>query len=203
MQGTVLNRSLQTVVFMNLANKLTISRIFLAGFFILFLFIKGPAAKFMAMAIFLAACVTEYYDGYLARKTNGVTSFGKLMDPIADKILILGAFLAFVEMEVIPAWMVMIIIARELIITGIRILALSQKKVLSAEVGGKHKTVSQMVAVISILIFLIIRDLGFTIRYAEYFNIGLQVLMIIVVAMTIASGISYMIKNKDIFMGDK
>ena len=153
--------------------------------------------------LFRSACVTDYYDGYLARKTNGVTSFGKLMDPIADKILILGAFLAFVEMEVIPAWMVMIIIARELIITGIRILALSQKKVLSAEVGGKHKTVSQMVAVISILIFLIIRDLGFTIRYAEYFNIGLQVLMIIVVAMTIASGISYMIKNKDIFMGDK
>ena len=188
---------------MNLANKLTISRIVLAGFFIWFLFIKGPAAKFMAMAIFLAACITDYYDGYLARKTNGVTSFGKLMDPIADKILVLGAFLAFVEMEIIPAWMVMIIIARELMITGIRILALSQKKVLSADVGGKHKTVSQMVAVVSILIFLIIRHLGFPIRYAEYFGIGLQILMIIVAAMTITSGISYMIKNKDIFMGDK
>src|SRR3989338_3952646 len=157
---------------MNLANKLTISRIFLAGFFILFLFIKGPAAKFMAMAIFLAACVTDYYDCYLARKTNGVTSFGKLMDPIADKILILGAFLAFVEMEVIPAWMVMIIIARELIITGIRILALSQKKVFAAETGGKHKTVSQMVAVITILIFLIVRDMGFSLRYMEDFKVA-------------------------------
>ncbi len=188
---------------MNLANKLTISRIILAGIFILFLFIKGPAAKCVAMAVFLAACVTDYYDGYLARKTNSITAFGKLMDPIADKILILGAFLAFVEMEIIPAWMVIIIIARELVITGIRILALSQNKVLGAETGGKHKTVSQMVAVISILIFLIIRDLGFSARYSEYFRIGLHILMIIVVAMTIASGISYMIRNKEIFMGDK
>jgi len=188
---------------MNLANKLTISRIILTGIFILFLFIKGPAAKFMAMAIFLAACATDYYDGYLARKTGDITPFGKLMDPIADKILILGAFLAFVEMEIIPAWMVMIIIARELVITGIRVLALSQKKVLSAEAGGKHKTVSQMVAVISILIFLIIRDLGFGIRYVDYFGAGLYLLMIIVIAMTLTSGISYMIKNKNIFMGDK
>src|SRR3989338_759156 len=146
---------------MNLANKLTISRIMLSGIFIWFLFIRGPGAKFMAMAIFLVACLTDYYDGYIARKTGGIAAFGKLMDPIADKILVLGAFLAFVEMEIIPAWMFMIIIARELMITGIRILALSQKKVLSADVGGKHKTVSQMVAVISILIFLIIRDLGF------------------------------------------
>lgn len=188
---------------MNLANKLTISRIILAGIFILFLFIRGAGAKFMAMAIFLVACITDYYDGYIARKTHSITSFGKLMDPIADKILVLGAFLAFVEMEIIAAWMVIIIISRELVITGIRILALSQKKVLSAEVGGKHKTVSQMVAVISILIFLIIRDLGFSVRYAGYFEIGLNILMIIVVTMTLASGISYMIKNKDVFMGDK
>ncbi|MDP2980857.1 MAG: CDP-diacylglycerol--glycerol-3-phosphate 3-phosphatidyltransferase [Candidatus Omnitrophota bacterium] len=188
---------------MNLANKLTISRIILAGIFILFLFIRGAGAKFMALAIFLAACITDYYDGYMARKTGDITSFGKLMDPVADKILILGAFLAFVEMEIIPAWMVMIIIARELVITGIRILALSQKKVLSAEVGGKHKTISQMVAVVSILIFLIIRDSGFGARYMEYFEIVLHIVMIIVVAMTLTSGISYMIKNKDVFMGDK
>ena len=134
---------------MNLANKLTISRIVLAGIFILFLFIRGPGAKFMALAIFMAACITDYYDGYIARKANSITSFGKLMDPIADKILVLGAFLAFVQMNIIPAWMVIIIITREFMITGIRILALSQKKVLAAESGGKHKTVSQMVAVIA------------------------------------------------------
>jgi len=188
---------------MNLANKLTISRIILAGFFILFLFIKGPGAKFMAMAVFLAACVTDYYDGYFARKTGSITSFGKLMDPIADKILILGAFLAFVEMEIIPAWMVIIIIARELMITGIRILALSQKRVLAAEMGGKHKTVSQMVAVIAILIFLIVKDMGFGFRYTEVFETAVYLLMLVTVGMTITSGISYMIRNKDIFMGDK
>ena len=188
---------------MNLANKLTISRIILAGVFILFLFIKGPGAKFMAMAIFMAACITDYYDGYIARKTNSITSFGKLMDPIADKILVLGAFLAFVQMNVIPAWMVIIIITREFVITGIRILALSQKKVLAAEPGGKHKTVSQMVAVISILIFLIIRDLGFGFRHADFFQTAVYLLMLITVGMTLTSGVSYMFRNKDIFMGDQ
>ena len=188
---------------MNLANKLTISRIVLAGIFILFLFIKGPGAKFMAMTIFLTACITDYYDGYIARKANSITSFGKLMDPIADKILVLGAFLAFVQMNVIPAWMVIIIITREFVITGIRILALSQKKVLAAESGGKHKTVSQMVAVIAILIFLIIKELKFSFRHMENFETALYLLMITTVAMTLTSGISYMIRNKDIFMGDK
>lgn len=188
---------------MNLANKLTISRIILAGIFIFFLFVRGPSAKFMAMAIFLAACITDYYDGWFARKTNSITAFGKLMDPIADKILILGAFMAFVEMEIIPAWMVMVIIARELVITGIRILALSQKKVLAAELGGKHKTVSQMVAVVSILIFLIIRDMGFSFRRVEELKMAVYLLMLITVGMTLTSGISYMARNKDIFMGDK
>ncbi|PIP67718.1 MAG: CDP-diacylglycerol--glycerol-3-phosphate 3-phosphatidyltransferase [Candidatus Omnitrophica bacterium CG_4_9_14_0_2_um_filter_42_8] len=188
---------------MNLANKLTISRIVLAGIFIWFLFIKGPAAKFMAFAIFLAACITDYYDGYFARKAGSITAFGKLMDPIADKILILGAFLAFVEMEIIPAWMVMVIIARELVITGIRVLALSQKKVLAAETGGKHKTVSQMVAVITVLIFLIIRDLGFGFRYIQVLETSVYALMLITVGMTLTSGVSYMLRNKDIFMGDQ
>ncbi len=188
---------------MNLANKLTISRIVLTGVFILFLFIKGPGAKFMAFAIFLAACITDYYDGYFARKTGSITAFGKLMDPIADKILILGAFLAFVEIEIIPAWMVMVIIARELVITGIRILALSQKKILAAEMGGKHKTVSQMVAVITVLIFLIIRDLGFGFRHMQTFEASVHLLMLITVGMTLTSGVSYMLRNKDIFMGDQ
>jgi CDP-diacylglycerol--glycerol-3-phosphate 3-phosphatidyltransferase len=95
-----------------------------------------------------------------------------------------------------------VIIARELVITGIRILALSQKKILAAEAGGKHKTVSQMVAVISILIFLIIRDSGFSFRYMEYFNTAVYLLMVITVVMTLISGASYMMRNKDIFIGE-
>lgn len=186
---------------MNLANRLTISRILLAGIFVFSLFVKGPGAKFFALAVFLTACITDYYDGYIARKQNAITDFGRLIDPVADKILILGAFLAFVEMKIIPAWMVMVIIARELIITGIRMLALSQKKVLSAEIVGKHKTVSQMVAVISILVFLIIRDSGFTFRYIGYYKKTVYGLMLITVLMTLLSGISYMKKNRHIFMG--
>ncbi|MBU4342956.1 MAG: CDP-diacylglycerol--glycerol-3-phosphate 3-phosphatidyltransferase [Candidatus Omnitrophica bacterium] len=187
---------------MNLANKLTISRIILAAIFILFLFIQGVAAKFAALGLFLIACLTDYYDGIVARKTNSATDFGKLMDPIADKILILGAFLAFVEMKIVPAWMVMVIIARELIITGIRVLALSKKKVLSAEIAGKHKTISQMVAVISILIFLIIRESGFIFKYIGHYAKGVHILMFITVVMTLISGISYMLRNKRIFMGE-
>lgn len=187
---------------MNLANKLTISRIVLAGIFILFLFIKGAGAKCFALFVFMVACVTDYYDGYLARKTGSVTDFGKLMDPIADKILLLGGFLAFVELNLIPAWMVMVIIARELIITGIRVLALSKKKVLAAEAAGKHKTVSQIVSVLVILIYLIIRDSGFTFRYIEYYSSGVYLLMLITVVMTLTSGISFMLRNKDIFMGE-
>lgn len=188
---------------MNLANKLTISRIILAGVFILCLFISGIGAKFAALAVFLIASITDYYDGLIARKSGSVTDFGKLMDPIADKILILGGFLAFVEMKIIPAWMVIVIIARELIITGIRVLALSKKKVLSAEVAGKHKTVSQIVAVISILIFLIIRNSGFTFYYINYYTQGIHILMLITVSMTVMSGISYMLRNRDVFMGEK
>ena len=188
---------------MNLANKLTISRIVLAGIFILFLFVRGLEAKVIALSVFLIACITDYYDGLIARRSASVTNFGKLMDPIADKILILGGFLAFVEMKIIPAWMVIIIIARESVITGIRVLALSQKKVLSAEVAGKHKTISQIVAVVSILIFLIIRDSGFTFRYIGYYSRGVNILMLITVVMTLLSGISYMIRNKSVFMGER
>ncbi|MBU1061176.1 MAG: CDP-diacylglycerol--glycerol-3-phosphate 3-phosphatidyltransferase, partial [Candidatus Omnitrophica bacterium] len=143
------------------------------------------------------------YDGLIARKKEIITEFGKLMDPIADKILILGAFLAFVEMKIIPSWMVMVIIARELVITGIRIIALSRKKVLSASMAGKHKTVSQMVAVLSVLIFLIIRDSGFTFQYIEYYSSGVYMLMLITVLMTLTSGVSFMLKNKYIFMGEE
>jgi len=188
---------------MNLPNKLTVLRIILAGIFILLLFVKGAGAKFAALAVFMAACITDYYDGLIARKTNTITDFGKLMDPIADKILIIGAFLAFVDMGIIAAWMVMVIIARELIITGIRILALSKRKVLSAAIAGKHKTVSQIVAVLAILIFLIIRDSAFMFRYVEYYAKGVYLLMIITVGMTLTSGISYMFRNRNIFINNE
>lgn len=191
---------------MNLPNKLTISRIILTFVFMLFLFSKGILARYLALAIFLAASLTDLCDGRIARKKNLVTDFGRLMDPIADKILILGAFLAFVELNIIPAWMVVLIITRELFITGLRLLATRKKIYLASDRGGKHKTVSQMVAIFSILIFLALKETAlrfFTFwntSIEHWFNHGIFVLMLVTVALTLISGVSYLQKNKQIFI---
>ena len=121
------------------------------------------------------------------------------MDPIADKILILAAFLAFVEMEIIPAWMVIIIIFRELVITGLRLNAATRGKILAASLAGKHKTVSQMAAIIAILIFLIIKESAHNIwgpACELWFKRSVFYLMLVTVALTLISGLSYLIRNK-------
>ena len=141
---------------MNLPNKITVARIILSFIFMVFLFSKGLAAKTMALVTFMAAAFSDYLDGFIAKKYNIVSDFGKIMDPVADKILTLAAFLAFVEMKLVPAWMVVIIILRELIITGIRLMALRDNDVLPAGMGGKQKTISQMLSIFIILIFIII-----------------------------------------------
>ena len=117
---------------MNIANKLTISRIVLTFVFMFFLFSKGLASKVLALAVFAVASWTDFLDGFLAKKRNEITDFGKLMDPIADKILVIAAFLAFVEMKLIPAWIVVIIVFREFTITGLRLIALAKGVVMEA-----------------------------------------------------------------------
>lgn len=186
---------------MNLPNKLTVLRILLTFIFIIFISLNGLAPKIIAFFIFIIASLTDYYDGYLARRNNQVTDFGKLMDPIADKILILSAFLAFVQMQLIGAWMVIVIFSREVLITGLRIFAISRGKVLEAEAAGKHKTVSQMVATFLIFIFIIFKEMllkfyswGQTIDYI--FRIGIFVLMLITVSLTVISGLSYLWRNR-------
>src|SRR6185295_11255782 len=104
------------------------------------------------LLLFSAASLTDYFDGRIARRDRLITNFGVLMDPLADKILVCSAFIAFVDRGWIPAWMVVIIVARELAITGLRLLAASKKVVLAAEGYGKHKTISQIVAIIAILV---------------------------------------------------
>lgn len=185
---------------MNLPNKITLSRIGLAFIFMFLLFCHNLLAKYLALFVFCLASATDFLDGYIARKRKLENDFGRLMDPIADKILILAAFLAFVEMKIIPAWMVIIIIFRELVITGLRINAATRGIVLSASLAGKHKTVSQMVAIISILVFLIIRESGkafWSPVWELWFKRGAFYLMLITVVLTLISGISYLIKNKD------
>lgn len=189
---------------MNLPNKITVSRIILTVIFMLLLFREGPIAKILALSAFSIASFTDLYDGYLARKRNLVTDFGKLMDPIADKILVLAAFLAFVELEIIHAWMVVVIILRELLITGLRVFAAGEGRVIEAERAGKNKTVSQMVAIYFILIYLTLKEIA--ISYFSFWNqtwdstlnIVIMILMYTTVVFTLISGFSYVWQNRKI-----
>src|SRR5881628_198115 len=138
---------------MNLPNKLTISRFVLTLAFLAAIFSEIPYHETLALLLFSAASLTDYFDGKIARRDKLITNFGILMDPLADKILVCSAFIAFVGLGWIQAWMVVIIVARELAITGLRLLAASKNVVLAAEGYGKHKTISQIVAIIAILVF--------------------------------------------------
>ena len=194
---------------MNLPNKLTISRILLSFAFLGFLFGHGVIYKALALGTFVLASITDLLDGYLAKKRNEMTNFGRLMDPIADKVLVLSAFISFVELGIIPAWMVVIIIFREAAITGLRAFALSRGKVLAADGGGKHKTVWQMIAIITILLYLVVREAGMTggrswsAGAERSFHIVILVVMSITVALTLASGIAYLVKNKGVYANEK
>ncbi len=194
---------------MNLPNKLTILRIVLAFVFIPLLFIDGITAKVAALCVFLLASATDALDGYLAKKHNQITDFGKLMDPVADKILILSAFLSFVEMGLVPAWMVIIIIFREVVVTGLRILALSQGKVLQADAGGKHKTVSQVLVIVAILFLIIFKAAGpkvlgfWSERTEAIYNDTIYVMMLITVVLTLISGLSYLVRNREVYIHAK
>ena len=126
--------------------------------FMFFLHTQGLAFKLAAFAVFGLACLTDYWDGYIARSRNQITTFGQLLDPIADKILIFAAFLSFVEMGLTPAWMVILMLIREVLLTGFRLLAATRGIVIPADKGGKHKTVLQIVMIFVLLIFLIHLD---------------------------------------------
>lgn len=194
---------------MNLANKLTISRIVLTFVFMFFLFSKGIVFKTLALVVFIIATWTDYLDGFLAKRRNEISDFGRLMDPIADKILVIAAFLAFVEMKLVPAWIIVIIIFREFIITGLRLIALVKGKVIEAEMAGKHKTVSQMVSIYMILFFIVLKEystnmFGFWNENLEFFLKNIIFYMMILTALlTLISGISYLIKNKRFFINAK
>lgn len=194
---------------MNLANKITLSRIALTFVFMVFLFLKGLLFKISALFIFIIASWTDFLDGFLAKKRNEITDFGKLMDPIADKILVIAAFLAFVEMKLIPAWIVVVIVFREFIITGLRLFALAKGEVIKAERAGKHKTVSQMFSIYIILIFIIFKELGTTLF--RFWNERLEYLfreiifytMVVTAILTLISGVSYLVRNKRFFINAK
>src|SRR5205809_7832417 len=137
---------------MNLPNKLTLARFVLTVFFLAALFWRAPYNDTVALVLFCVASLTDYYDGKIARRDKLITNFGTLMDPLVDKIMTCSAFIAFVGRGTVPAWMAVIIVARELAITGLRLMAATKNVVLAAEGYGKHKTVSQIVAIITLLV---------------------------------------------------
>ncbi|MEA3369613.1 MAG: CDP-diacylglycerol--glycerol-3-phosphate 3-phosphatidyltransferase [Candidatus Ratteibacteria bacterium] len=187
---------------MNKANKLTVLRIILIFVFMFFLFAQNDYAKYGALVVFILAALTDYFDGKIARVTNTVTKFGILVDPLADKMLISAAFISFVEMDIIPAWMVVIVIGREFAIMGLRTLAASEGKILAAERLGKQKTISQFSIIIIILSFialkgtlsLIFKELS---PYLEdWLKIGINIFMLGVIFLTVISGLSYIGRNR-------
>lgn len=173
---------------MNLPNKLTLLRVALIPVFILVLM---TGYYWISAIIFIAASLTDALDGYIARKYKLITNFGKIMDPLADKLLVTSAFVCLVQLGDVPAWMVIVILARELTITGLRAVAASEGIVIAAANSGKLKTVLQMLAVIALLF----QNYPFSLWHIPFADIVLWA----AVLMTIISGAEYIIKNKQIF----
>ena len=195
---------------MNLPNKLTASRFVLTAAFLVVMFTEMPWHQTIALVLFSAAGITDFLDGRIARQRNLITNFGILMDPLADKIMTCSAFIAFVGLNLIPAWMVVVIVARELAITGLRLLAASKNLVLAAEGFGKHKTISQVVGIIAVLTVQAYPQwggVGKTVFGFELFGRpwadGFAFIAIwIAVGLTILSGSIYLWKNREIYLSD-
>ena len=178
---------------MNLPNKLTILRMIMIVPFVVFMLVPigGAAGKWIALALFVIASLTDLLDGKIARKYNLVTTFGKFMDPLADKLLVCSALICLVELGRIPAWIVIIIISREFIISGFRLIAPDKGVVIAASWWGKFKTTFQMV-----MIVLMIADIA-------ALSIVTQIVMWIALILTVVSLIDYLVKNKDVMKDPK
>lgn len=180
---------------MNLPNKLTVLRVIMIPVFLVFLLTNcaGGASKYIAAAIFILASLTDMLDGKIARKYNLVTNFGKFMDPLADKLLVCSALIAFVELGYLPAWIVIIIISREFIISGFRLIAADKGVVIAANYWGKFKTTFQMIMTI-----LLILQLDYP--YADTVE---WIFVYIALALTVISLVDYIYKNIGVMSDEK
>ncbi|HEY3374143.1 MAG TPA: CDP-diacylglycerol--glycerol-3-phosphate 3-phosphatidyltransferase [Candidatus Aquicultor sp.] len=177
---------------MGLANKITIARVLFVPVFMAFL-LSGlqPLGSYIAAAIFLIAALTDTVDGYIARAQSQVTVFGQLMDPLADKLLVSAALISLVQIKQLSAWVAVIIIAREFAVSGLRVIAMSEHKVIAASIWGKIKTISQIVSIIVIILNMPYTLLGKSLGWF---------LMAIALILTILSGIDYFIKARDVLV---
>ena len=199
---------------MNLPNKLTVSRFVLTAFFLWALFWPWavPFRNTLALVLFSVASFTDFLDGRIARSRNLITNFGKLMDPLADKILTCSAFVAFVESThlhpdapvKVAAWMVIVIVARELAITGMRLLAASKNIVLAAERYGKHKTISQIVAIIALLVVDAMNEWPAWLQniFAGWSPQFATIALWITVVLTASSGLIYLWRNRALYLDE-
>jgi len=195
---------------MNVPNKLTLSRLVLTVVFLFALLMEFPLHSTVALVLFVAASLTDLYDGIIARRDNLITNFGILMDPLADKILTCSAFIAFVELGAVPSWMVVLIVARELAITGLRLLAVSKNAVLAADAWGKQKTIWQIIAIISILVVMsyptwpVVGEavFGWAIAGKPWSDWFCQLAIWVTVALTVISGGLYLWRNREIYLSD-
>jgi len=206
-------------VLVNLSNRLTLTRIVLTAVFVMALLLPAegvvqsvfPCGKSIALIVFVIASLTDWWDGRIARQRKQETSFGALLDPVADKILTTAAFICFIEQKdyrcapLVQAWMVLLIVAREFTVTGLRLVAREQGVVLKVDQHGKQKTASQMVAIILVLIGLAAREdwhsLGFNSgRFDQVFSIVVFWVMLLTVVLTTLSGIAYLYKNRKLFL---
>ncbi len=181
---------------MNTPNKLTILRVILIPVYMILYLCCGNIGLYFAIAVFLMATLTDNLDGYLARKNNQVTTFGKLMDPLADKILIMAAFICFIEKDIpyLTSGVVMIILARELIVTGIRMLAMGENQVIAASMWGKSKTVSQFILALGVMVFEVLKI--YLPQFSQVYDIITLIMVVVAVALTIYSGFDYIYKNR-------
>lgn len=179
---------------MNLPNKITIFRVLMIPIFVALMLIPGiPYGKYLAAAVFIIAALSDLLDGYLARKNNLITNFGKFMDPLADKLLVCSALICFVELKLLPAWIVIIIISREFIISGFRLIASDKGVVIAAGWWGKLKTNVQMIMSVMLIINLDV----------PFINILEQIAIYLSVALTIISLLDYLYKNRGILKESK
>lgn len=174
---------------MNTPNKLTIARMIIVPFLVIFLLTGwgGEANRYISLTLFVVASVTDCFDGYLARKNNLVTNFGKFMDPLADKLLVCSSMICMIDLKRLPAWFVIIIIAREFIISGFRLIAAENGIVIAANYWGKFKTASQMIMIILLIL-----------HFDGIFVILEQIFIWLSLALTIISLITYIWQNRTV-----
>nr|WP_295257490.1 CDP-diacylglycerol--glycerol-3-phosphate 3-phosphatidyltransferase [uncultured Blautia sp.] len=174
---------------MNTPNKLTVARMIIVPFLVVFLLTGwgGEANRYISLVLFVVASVTDWFDGYLARKNNLVTNFGKFMDPLADKLLVCSAMICMIDLKRLPAWFVIIIIAREFIISGFRLIAAENGIVIAANYWGKFKTASQMIMIILLIL-----------HFDGIFVILEQIFIWLSLALTIISLITYIWQNRTV-----